>query len=212
MLDKQNEKSPGYDRLYFDLSGNGDLTDDAPIDVPEKDKTPESIKSEDGYVTASYVFPRVDLVIRAEGTQWEYSFSLRVETTTHEKDLSVGARLMPLAYRRGEIVLEGKRREICLIDWSVIGRFDMPVQFAPDGNGVEDFLSQYGTEILFGPHFSDLRYIGEHRQFLGKMNALGGKFYEVRVRPGGDELTVTPVCRSLGKNRNAAKRRATSGS
>ena len=32
VLDKQSKTSQGYDRLYFDLNRNGDLTDDAPID------------------------------------------------------------------------------------------------------------------------------------------------------------------------------------
>ncbi len=199
VLDKQSEKSQGYDRLYFDRNGNGDLTDDAPIDVPEKNKTPESVESEGGWVTASYALPRVDLRIHNEGTAWDYSFFVATYTSIHEKDLSLRARLMPAAYRQGEIVLEGKRRKISLIDWSVNGRFDVPVQFASDGKGFEDYFSQYGTEILFDPDFLLLGYVSEHRQFLAKMNALGGKLYKIHVRPGGDELTCTPVAVPTGK-------------
>jgi hypothetical protein len=33
VLDKKAEQSKTYDRLYFDLNGNGDLTDDQPIDA-----------------------------------------------------------------------------------------------------------------------------------------------------------------------------------
>jgi len=197
VLDKRNEKSQGYDRLYFDRNGNGDLTDDTPIDVPARGKTSEYAK--DGWFTASYVFPRVDLTIHAEGTKWDYSFLLTAYTSTHKKNLVIRARLLPAAYRQGEIVLEGRRRKIMLVDWNVSGRFDMPVQFASDGKGLEEYFSQYGTEILFDPDFFALGYMSEHRQFLAKMNALGGKFYKIRVRPGGDELTCTPVNVPLGR-------------
>ena len=36
VLDKQDAKSEDFDRLYFDLNGNGDLTDDKPIEKPAK--------------------------------------------------------------------------------------------------------------------------------------------------------------------------------
>jgi hypothetical protein len=201
VLDKQSKKSPGYDRLYFDRSGNGDLTHDAPIDVPKDAKTWESVPLGKRLVS-SYQFPRVDFKIHAEGTEWDYSVIAGSQTITHDKNLSVRAWLIPAAYRQGEIMLQGSKHKIILVDFRTSGRFDVPVSFASDGKGVEDFLGQYGTEILFDPdthkHLGNLR-ISEHRQFLAKMNALGGRFYKIKVTPGGDELTYTPVVVPLGK-------------
>ena len=122
--------------------------------------------------------------------------------TNPQKELYIGARFYPAAYRQGEILLQGRKHQIILIDWHTNGRFDVPVSFASDGKGFEEFLGQYGTEFLFDPEtYKHLGYpcISEHRQFLGKMNALGGRFYHITVTPGGDELTCTPVVVPMGK-------------
>jgi hypothetical protein len=205
VLDKQSKKSVGYDRLYFDLNGNGDLTDDSPIDVPDAYKTAESVTSDKGWTNTEYPFPRVDLKIHAEGREWDYSFFLISDTTTHDKkEVFLRARLVPAAYRQGDITLQGRKRQIALVDWNVSGRFDVPVSFASDGKGSEDFIGQYGTEVLFDKdvvidkHLA-LSYMSEHRQFLAKMNALGGRFYNISVTPGGDELTCKPVAAPMGK-------------
>ena len=52
--------------------------------------------------------------------------------------------------------------------------------------------------MLVGKHLG-FTYLSEHRQALAKMNALGGKFYKIKVTPGGDELTCTPVAVPMGK-------------
>jgi len=123
---------------------------------------------------------------------------------TCQEYLSGTAILVPAVYRQGEITLAGRRRRIALVDWNAYGRFDVRVGFAPDGKGAEDFLAHYGTEILLDQEMPITRqlgyaYLSEHRQFLGKVNALGGDFYEIKVTPGGDELTCTPVEVPLGK-------------
>jgi len=203
VLDKQSEKSQGYDRLYFDLNGNGDLTDDVPIDVPDEYKTADSAKSGNGWTRASYRFPRADFKICAEGAEWDYSFFLWTHTDSWEGNVQCGASFLPAAYRQGEITLQGTRRKIVLVDWTTSGRFDVPVGFAADGKGIEGFFAQYGTQVLFDPDYLinnhlDFGYTSEHRQFLGKMNALGGRFYKIQVRPGGDELTCMPVDVAVG--------------
>jgi len=203
VLDKQSKKSPGYDRLYFDRSGNGDLTHDAPIDVPKDAKTWESVPLGKRLVS-SYQFPRVDFRIHAEGSEWDYSVIAASQTITHDNNLSVSAYFVPAAYRQGEIMLQGSKHKIILVDFRTSGRFDVPVSFAKDGTGVDGFFGQYGTEILFDHEIQidkhlGYSYISEHRQFLAKMNALGGRFYRIKITPGGDELTFTPVVAPLGK-------------
>jgi hypothetical protein len=205
VLDKQTANSKGYDRLYFDLNGNGDLTDDVPIDVPKDSKTTESVRSENGWTGTFYLFPRVDFRIHAAGTEWDYSFFLRsINNSRHEKELTSYARLYSAAYRQGEITLGGRKHTIILVDRNTNGRFDVLVGFASDGRGDAGFVSQYGTEILFDPDILidkplGYGYITEHRLFLARMNALGGRFCKIKVTPGGDELTCTPVAAPIGK-------------
>ena len=58
----------GYNRLYFDLNHNGDLTDDKPIDM-EPQQGPRRVGS-------FFQFPRIDLTIDDAGTKLDYSFCL----------------------------------------------------------------------------------------------------------------------------------------
>ena len=66
---QEAESSEGYDRLYFDLNGDGDLTDDKPLDAFEPPPPPKSsdAKKTDAKTTPSRAlnaswsyFPRVD--------------------------------------------------------------------------------------------------------------------------------------------------------
>jgi hypothetical protein len=204
VLDKRSKQSQVYDRLYFDSNGNGDLTDDVPIDVSDKDSISKAIKSKDGWGKLEYTFPDVDLKINAEGTEWEYSFCLSVGIYTRERDSYCRVHLTPAVYRQGEITLAGKQHEIVLLDRNANGRFDVPVEFVPGGKGDIPFIAPVGAEILFDQdllvekHLAD-GFPSEHRQFLAKINALGGRFYKIKVRPSGEELTCTPAEVPLGK-------------
>ena len=60
----RNANAQQYDRLYFDLNRNGDLTDDKPIEA-----RPRGLFS-----GGSAEFPRVDLTLDVEGTKLDYSF------------------------------------------------------------------------------------------------------------------------------------------
>jgi len=208
VFDKQSKNSQDYDRLYFDLNGNGDLTDDVPIDVPEYRQG--YCSGDERYTLCD--FPRVDIKISAEETQWDYSFWLWVELKHRgEEVVSLNSMLFPAAYRKGEITLAGKQHAIILLDRNAHGRFDVPVYFPREPDMFSDSLMRKfemeileGTEILFDPDPPTERYLGaeyrgEHRQFLSKMNVLGGRFYNIKVQPGGDELTCTPIEAPLGE-------------
>ena len=182
VLDTQSKKSQGYDRLYFDLNGNGDLTDDVPIDVPEDCKPKDSIKSENGRISTIYRFPRVDFKIHAEEGVWDYSFFLEVGTNTNGQDVFCHANLASAAYREGEITLEGRKHKLVLVDWNTRGRFDVSIGptsvstsvfigSVSNGNGVGGPHPRHGTEILFD---SD---IPRSRKFLAcRTRARAGSF------------------------------------
>ena len=59
VLDQKDKKSKGYDRLYFDLHGDGDLAAVKPIDAETPAAGPRGVVAT--YVQA--VFPRVDLAV-----------------------------------------------------------------------------------------------------------------------------------------------------
>ena len=119
VLDQKDEKSKGYDRLYFDLNGNGDLTDDRPIDAASTKQLPVIVAS----YTQSH-FPRVDLSIDVDGKKLDYSFFLELVTYGSGEVRYVSASLTAAVYRRGEITLDGKKWTVALLDHNSNGRFD----------------------------------------------------------------------------------------
>ena len=68
---ESRSKAPRYNRLYFDLNHNGDLTDDKPI---EAETTPGGVVMPADY--SPLQFPCVDLTIDVDGTKLDYVFFL----------------------------------------------------------------------------------------------------------------------------------------
>lgn len=203
-LDKKAEESKGYDRLYFDINGNGDLTDDEPIDSLTKEQP--RVMMADGGEYAYHQFPRVDLTIDVDGNSLDYSFFLRVNSQRSPRFEYASASLTAAAYRSGEITMDGKTMKIVVLDYNGNGRFDDVMTVSDNIRGMNgEIYPQYGDMLLIDPQSpstdNSLGYgsANERRQYIAKLNALEGKFYEIKVSPTGDELTWMPSTAPLGK-------------
>ncbi|MGA2258624.1 MAG: hypothetical protein ABSG53_28495 [Thermoguttaceae bacterium] len=195
VLDHKDKKSAAYDRLYFDLNGNGDLTDDKPIDaLPGKGWTASSEMFEKS------AFPRMVLPVDVEGRKVDYPLSLVRDYLHRPNYESVSMYLTVDAYRRGEINIDGEKHTIAVLDWNSNGRFDDVLSLPKNPHGTDERLfAVCGDMLLIDPEklanedLSWSRPSGEHRQFLGKLAVFGGKCFQVKVSPLGDELTWTPA-------------------
>ena len=199
VLDHKDEKSKLFDRLYFDLKGNGDLADSKPIDAEPPDKLRGPIA-----VYASIEFPRVDLAIDVDGKKLDYSFFLRLDSYGGGENRYAYASLTSAVYRRGQITLEGKKHEIVLLDNNSHGRFDDRTTVVEDIRGIENQLyPAYGARLLIDAGKAAAARPPSSKsgceQYLCKINAIDGKFYELQVSPTGDELTCTPSKVAVGK-------------
>jgi len=199
VVDQKDEKSKTYDRLYFDLNGNGDLTDDTPIDVADdqKDAAGRNVSSQ---------FPRVDLTIDVDGKKLDYSFFFNAGSQHWGKNHWISASLSPAVYGRGEITLDGQSRKIAVLDFNSNGRFDDRITLPKNIHDEEGGLyPQFGDVLLIDPQkvspsdFQRYYESNEHRKFLSKLLNIAGKYYEVKVSPVGDRLTWTPSVVSFGK-------------
>jgi hypothetical protein len=204
VLDHKDKKSKGYDRLYFDLHGNGDLTDAKPIDAQTPASQPAGLY--DGL--AATTFPRVDLTIDVDGKKLDYSFFLQLYAypSANGRSSMVVAWLRSAVYRRGEMMLGGKKQKVVVLDANSNGRFDDVTSIRKDIRGA-------GGQIF--PSLGDVLWIEEERAAaakpgapppaipmriqLSKVNLLGGKFYQLKVSPTGDELTCAPCTLPMGK-------------
>jgi hypothetical protein len=191
VFDASSAGSLGFDRLYFDLNGNGDLSDDPPI--------AGVLQGERGYAKA--VFPRVDLPIDFDGQKVSYAFSMAVLCHVSEQFSYVTASLTPAVYREGRITVGGRKRHVVLLDSNSNGRFGDEAQ-APRMSGSSSVVP--GDTLLFdpeasaGPTRSGIAGTMEGKCYVSKVIALDGRFYDCQVSPSGDRLTLAPSAAPVG--------------
>ena len=196
-----------YDRLYFDINHNGDLTDDKAMEASVK-----THPHPDRGAYAQISFPRLEVTIDADGTAIDSVFFLSGHAHSSINYSNVGMRLNAGAYREGEITLEGKKRKIVLIDFNSNGRFDdaikvITIHRRPNDKG--EFHPQYGDTLLIDPSPSkigrDSPYdvtSSDYRYNVSKLINIDGRFYGMKITPAGDKLTLEPSSVALGNVTN----------
>lgn len=201
----------GYNRLFFDRNGNGDLTDDEVI---------EARKNHESYYGGDYArceFPRTDLTIDVDGKKLDYAFFFNVYSYGFEESKPpryMGASMSAAVYRDGKIALAGKEHRIVLLDFNCTGRFDDAYQVAKDSFiDVGPFKQLYvneGDMLLLDPDTKPQEeYFGygltdrKERLALSKLVCIADKFYELKVSPLGDELTITDYKGAVAEATNA---------
>lgn len=192
VLDAGDEKTGGYDRMYFDLNGNGDLTDDKAIQAL-------SVK---GSVSAGFVqsqFPRVDVQVEADGVKFDYSFLMSVLRRQSPSESYASASLYAGAVREGYISQGAKKIRLTLIDHNSNGRFDDPAWLERSDAG--EILSE-GDLLLVNSNPTDCLAadvtMGRDRHFVGRTVCIGKNFYRLQVSPGGRQLTLEPAEPAMG--------------
>ena len=199
---KEKEKTPQpirYNRLYFDLNHNGDLTDDGVIEA-------QASPSMGSYV--SFSFPQVDLTVDAGGTPVEYSFTMRGYMNAQKEFSYAGVQLYAAAYREGNITLDGKEHHLVLIDFNSNGRYDDQIAVITNGNGPEARVyPQQGDMLLIDPDpkIPDSPYDpagSRFRNYVSKLVNIEGRYYDLKITPAGDKVTLEPSAVPLGNVTN----------
>ncbi len=196
-------KNVGYTRLYFDLNHNGDLTDD------------KVIEAESSYARSSTTratFPTVEVTIEVDGKKLDYAFTFSVYSHASSSYSYANASLRSAAYREGEITLDGKKRRIMLIDFNSNGRFD-------DAASIRDDVR--GSNGTVYPRMGDMLYIdpkvtqgyrnpydptsGEDQHQVGKLICMSGRFFDLKIDPAGETLSLERSSIPVGYVTNANK-------
>lgn len=191
-------QNAAHDRLYLDLNGNGDLTDDQPIDA-------EKLDGDTGPARKFSYFPRISLAVDAGGSRVEYAFRLVASRNIVIGLPGVGVSLTPTVCREGTIVLAGRRRSVALVDFNCNGRFDDKLTISggsPDGR-----VTPHGDLLILDPEHlgraspADLQdpIAMKDHALLGRQVQLAGRYYDLAVTPAGDRLTLTPSAVPLGQ-------------
>jgi hypothetical protein len=201
----KKEKTPKairYNRLYIDMNRNGDLTDDKVI---EAQGAPGLIM---GGSYTNFSFPQVELTIDVDGTPVEYAFTMNGYMNVQKEFSYAGVQLHSAAYREGEITLDGKTHRVALVDFNSNGRFDDQIMIRPEvrGSGGQVYPQQ-GDMLLIDPDAKtpDSPYNpaeSKFRNYVSKLVNLEGRYYDVKITPAGDKLTLEPSTVPLGKLAN----------
>jgi hypothetical protein len=203
---KSTPAIPTYDRLYFDFNHNGDLTDDKVVEgkVQTGSYSP-------GQSYASIDFPRLDVAIDVDGTPVESSFFFSGHMQSSSDFSYAQIQINAAAYREGEITLDGKKRRVVLIDFNSNGRFDdeMKILNINRPGGQEEIYPQDGDVLLIDPGQKqgtfDSPYditSADYRHNVSKLVNLDSRFYDLKITPAGDKLTLDVSSVATGNVKN----------
>ena len=196
VLDMKDAKSKLYDRLYFDQNHNGDLTDDKVIEGAKPQRAGLLFLG-----AQDSLFPRVDLTIHVDGAKTDCSFFPRASSVSGPGFSFVHLSLTAASYRVGEITLDGKKHTVALLDHNGNGRFDDAIgrpEKVQTPEGEIDTAPIYGDALLLDPQNAKPRQdvFGEPaidcQQWLSKLARIGDRYYDLKVAPAGDQITLTP--------------------
>lgn len=198
VFDSTDLSKKGYNRLYFDRNGNGDLTDDGVIKATRSDTMPWNNGI---HVT----FPTLTVPVKAGDSEFEYAFSVTTQTYGPDAGDYVQAELQSLVYREGEITLEGRKRHVYLLDFNSNGRFDDQSKVdtkIQSGDGriwpsEGDILLVDPEKVPANINWYDAT-VNESRVYVARIVNIDGKFYDLSVSPAGDRLTLTASKATVG--------------
>ncbi len=194
----------GFQRLYFDVNHNGDLTDDPVVEAM-------SVQS----LSAQYlhcIFPEVSVKIDLDGVQMDYAFKMTVYSYASSQYSYANASLSAATYREGRMTIDGKDYRLVVVDGNSNGRYD-------DQSAIDKNVR--GADGAVYPRIGDMLYIldaaggisgmgnpydpssNEVSHYVAKQIGLGGRFFDLKITPAGDQLTLEPSSIPFGYVVNA---------
>lgn len=193
-----------YRRLYFDLNRNGDLTDDGVIEA----QTSQAMSS--NYVFCN--FPATTVKIAVGETQFDYAFAMNVYSHTSSNYSYANASLTAAAYREGELSIDGKTCRVVLVDFNSNGRYD-------DQSKIDDSIQLADGTVY--PSVGDMLYLiddatefniqgnpydpstNSSLHYVSKLVNYQGSYYDAKISPSGDELSLARSATPVGYVSNA---------
>ncbi|MBN1909132.1 MAG: hypothetical protein JW818_05280 [Pirellulales bacterium] len=195
-LDAVAKNAQGYDRGYFDLNGNGDLTDDSPV-------VALNVQSKAGYSQSN--FPPAELPLRLDGRETTHPFALSIGCRQTDQTALANAWLYSAAVRQGQILQGKKPVRLVLVDHNSNGRFDDRVSIQRAGGKLN---VTEGDLLLVNPNPGNRRFagatMGRDRFFVSSTVCIGKHFYKLDVSPSGDRLSLEPTEMALGSVTNSS--------
>jgi hypothetical protein len=189
-------KDFAYNRLYFDFNHNGDLSDDKVLETSADAKPTAPIFSSG---MRRFNFPRIDVAISVDGIKVDHSFYLEGYAYSSPSFCNVYISVNSAVCREGNITLNGKQHHIVLIDYNCNGRFDDRSKVSENIHLASGQLyAEMGDMLLVDPKPATTAYdslydptTNDYRYYISDMILIDGRWYDLRISPAGDKLTLT---------------------
>lgn len=193
-LDATDARAAGYNRLYFDVDGDGDLAHVKPIAAKNLETRGSDFSQTE--------FPSVDITLNVDGNRVEYAFFMTALWHKSANDAFTCVSLYPAVAREGTLTEGAKRTRLWLIDRNSNGRFNDATSIRTSGELIE------GDVFLVHPNvrkmISSNMTAGFDRQYVGRTACFGRNVCQTEVSPAGDLVAITPKEVEYGEVRNAA--------
>jgi len=170
----------------------------------------------------------IDLTIRNGETTMDYSLSVEVNAYqmatrayfegAHESKgvWQAYASFSSAAYREAEILLDGKKHRLVVLDHNSNGSFNdlsKPFDDPEFRKRNSQFYINSGDMLLVDPdpkaptlgYGFDVKDRVE-RQFVSKLACIGGRYWNIEIAPAGDKVTLSPCTLSVGHLTNPLER------
>ncbi len=186
-LDESGGTEQGYDRLYFDLNRDGDLTNDKVL-LAQKNPPKGAIPYSDCTEQVCFEALAVPLPFGASGERPLEVMPRLLISTQGYRTIS----FVTTTARQGRIRIAGGEYDVLLgHSYTIAGWFDNP------------WTALYVTEAGSQPRSP---WIGGDQ--LAAVHKIDGTFYQFSATPAGDKLTVRPYDGPLGVFKVGAGARA----
>jgi hypothetical protein len=203
--ERQEERPPApptisYDLLYFDLNGNGDLTDDDPIEGEQNEAYPPQ------YSAVDYHAIPIELEVDDETIDYHFNLSAYVYTypiptrsgdSTKEAFVSrANCRLSAAAYAKGEIEVDGEKISVALVDFNSNGRYDDPIEIRDDVQFSNNRIyTERGDVLVLNPENTGATNPYDLTASSSRINVcdlvrIKDHFFKLSVDPAGTSITL----------------------
>ena len=206
ILDASGTLKKGYDRLFVDLDGDGDLSDEEVIRsrAPKEPERKGGLWPKPDMGLAHRVFTPISVTLGEGEAAYSYAFTFQSDTWEMNGGLQTWCAIFPALYRAGEITVDGVTRKVALFDHNVNGRFDDIHRKVETGEGNPPAILP-GDIMLFGPDrepldpVRNLRGVAENRFAVAKTVRLDEALWSLAVTPSGNRMTLDPSPLPTGK-------------
>lgn len=187
VIDESGGTGKGYDRLYIDLNGNQDLTDETPLS--RQVNPPNAALMNSQSITQQVCFETFKMAFDYSEAG-EHNIEIMSRLVVHGKQAFLG--LIPTQIHKGQIEIDGLKYEAVLGSrYSVGGPFDQ-------GSNFLFLLSKDNPQ-------NPVNWSGG--ETLDAMQFINGKYYGFGATPIGDKLFVRPHEGALGEFKISAGER-----